>query len=166
MANTTQVTPHKHLLVYPVAENENVGSFEDYAEQVESWPGMYFELDGSFVWVPDASSSKSDSEFTAPVERQQIDGMVYDRNGRIEYLDLKGQATIENWLMLVEPILNGENGCQQFLERMREGHLESQFAKSPSAEFPSIDEALHPLVRIYDVEKQQYLAPSQIFGLP
>jgi hypothetical protein len=57
---------------------------------------MYFEMDGSFVWVRESSSDGS---------RSQIDGMLYDRNDAIEYLDLKGAATGECWLALFIAIL-------------------------------------------------------------
>ncbi len=43
---------------------------------------LYFEMDGSFVWaVREGEESVG-----------QIDGMIYDRDDAIEYLDLKGNA--------------------------------------------------------------------------
>jgi hypothetical protein len=67
---------------------------ELFAETVSRWPGMYFEMDGSFVWVRESDDS-----------RWQIDGMLYDRNDAIEYLDLKGTATGDLWLELFNAIL-------------------------------------------------------------
>jgi len=69
-------------------------TMESFAETVSRWPGMYFEMDGSFVWVRESDDSRS-----------QIDGMLYDRNDSIEYLDLKGIATGERWLELFNAIL-------------------------------------------------------------
>jgi hypothetical protein len=54
-------------------------SFEEFAERVGRFERMVFEPDGSFVWVASAGEPS-----------WQLDGMVYDRNGRVWYVDLKG----------------------------------------------------------------------------
>jgi hypothetical protein len=79
---------------------------EIFAETVSSWRGMYFEMDGSFVWVHESIPEK---------ERSQIDGMIYDRNESIEYVDLKGSATRECWLAVLNAIL-GEPASNPNLE--------------------------------------------------
>jgi hypothetical protein len=54
-------------------------TFEDVAERLGQFDRLYFEPDGSFVWVASAGEPG-----------WQLDGMVYDRNGRVLYVDLKG----------------------------------------------------------------------------
>lgn len=81
----------QHWYVYPAVGSRFQVTFEQFADSVSNWPGMYFEMDGSFVWsIPGEAFG----------ERAQIDGMVYDRNDRIEYLDLKGNARPQDWLTL------------------------------------------------------------------
>lgn len=60
-------------------------SFEEAAERLAQLPRMYVEPDGSFVWV----SSKDEL-------RWQVDGQLFDRNGRLLMVDLKGSCT-EAW---------------------------------------------------------------------
>jgi hypothetical protein len=56
-------------------------SFEDAAAALGSLPRMYCEPDGSFVWV----SSAGDAAW-------QVDGNLYDRGGRLLFVDLKGSC--------------------------------------------------------------------------
>ena len=58
-------------------------TFEEVALALESLERMFVEPDGSFVWV----SSKTT---TSDAERWQIDGNLFDRNGRLLLVDLKG----------------------------------------------------------------------------
>ncbi|XZE46813.1 hypothetical protein SH467x_002109 [Pirellulaceae bacterium SH467] len=81
----------QHWYVYPTEGNRFSVTFEQFAESVSNWPGMFFEMDGSFVWSISLERNPG---------RAQIDGMVYDRDDRIEYLDLKGNARPEDWLAL------------------------------------------------------------------
>lgn len=81
----------QHWYVYPTEGSRFSVTFEQFAESVSNWPGMYFEMDGSFVWSIVSDPNQG---------RAQIDGMVYDRDDRIEYLDLKGNARPEDWLAL------------------------------------------------------------------
>ncbi len=69
-------------------------SFEAIADQLTPWPGMYFEMDGSFVWV----STERDE---AGVARWQLDGMIYDRAGTVQYVELKGRCDCNAWIKLV-----------------------------------------------------------------
>lgn len=55
-------------------------SFEEAAEQLETFSRMFFEPDGSFVWV-----SSSDEELA-----WQVDGNLYDRDGSLVAIDVKG----------------------------------------------------------------------------
>lgn len=62
-------------------------TLESFADHVSGWPGLYFEMDGSFVWA-----IREGDETVG-----QIDGMIYDRDEAIEYLDVKGNAPIAAW---------------------------------------------------------------------
>lgn len=70
-------------------------TFEGLAEAIGSLPGMYFEMDGSFVWVDRSTDPPS-----------QMDGMVYDRNGRLEYVEVKGACNATQWRILCQAICN------------------------------------------------------------
>jgi hypothetical protein len=59
-------------------------TFEEAAMALESLDRMFVEPDGSFVWV---SSQVPGNDKT---ERWQIDGNLFDRNGRLLMVDLKG----------------------------------------------------------------------------
>ena len=87
-----------HFLVY-APENERFSTtLESFADQVSGWPGLYFEMDGSFVWA-----------VREGVENVgQIDGMIYDRDEAIEYLDLKGNAPNFWWEKLLGVLLKSD----------------------------------------------------------
>lgn len=57
-------------------------TFEQVADALGAIDRMFFEPDGSFVWVVDG-----------PTGRSQLDGMLYDRDGRLLYVELKGTCT-------------------------------------------------------------------------
>jgi periplasmic divalent cation tolerance protein len=69
-------------------------SFEQLADEMTPWPDMHFEMDGSFVWV----SSERDN---AGAPLWQVDGMIYDRNDRVQYVELKGICNKKAWIELV-----------------------------------------------------------------
>lgn len=56
-------------------------SFEEAAEGLARLPRMFIEPDGSFVWT----SSSADAFW-------QVDGVLYDRDGRLLFVDLKGSC--------------------------------------------------------------------------
>jgi hypothetical protein len=58
-------------------------SFEAAGEALSKLERMFFEPDGSFVWV---SSSTSPSPW-------QVDGVLYDRQEKLLFVDLKGSCT-------------------------------------------------------------------------
>lgn len=100
-------------------------SFEAYADALRDWPGMYFEMDGSFVWAVDAEPM-----------RLQVDGMIYDRDGAIEYVELKGEWTPEAWYRLLSPLLemadSAMDQAQPLLwERLRIHDVTGQRWKTP-----------------------------------
>jgi hypothetical protein len=67
-------------------------SFEVAAELLEVFPRMYFEPDGSFVWV---SSSNDEAVW-------QVDGNLYDRDGSLIAIDLKGTCNREQLQHLLD----------------------------------------------------------------
>lgn len=72
------------LLVSPAQLGEPFAlSFEEVADLLESLPRMFFEPDGSFVWVSSASDGSA----------EQVDGVLYDRAGKALYLELKGAVS-------------------------------------------------------------------------
>ncbi len=54
-------------------------SFEEAAARLEQLERLFFEPDGSFVWA----SSQSEPSW-------QVDGNLFDRDGRLLFVDLKG----------------------------------------------------------------------------
>ena len=69
-------------------------TFESVAETLSPWPGMHFEMDGSFVWV-----SPERDQSGKPI--WQLDGMIYDRNDLVQYIELKGSCDHAAWIKLV-----------------------------------------------------------------
>lgn len=67
-------------------------SFEEAGQRLESLARLYFEMDGSFVWVGDA-----------PVP-WQLDGMLYDHAGRLQRVELKGCCPLNNWRELLNAL--------------------------------------------------------------
>jgi hypothetical protein len=83
------------IQVHSLLGNSLQQSFEGFAEVMSSLPGMYFELDGSFVWVEQAGS-----------QLFQMDGMVYDKEGRIVYVEIKGCISKRQWRTLCNALCN------------------------------------------------------------
>lgn len=54
---------------------------------------MFFEMDGSFVWMDHDSTPAS-----------QMDGMVYDRQGKLEYVEIKGACNAQQWHTLCQAV--------------------------------------------------------------
>ncbi|XZE52499.1 hypothetical protein SH139x_004195 [Planctomycetaceae bacterium SH139] len=64
--------------------------FETLAERLSALPKMYFEMDGSWVWTGQQQG-----------HRWQLDGMLYDANGKVQYIDLKGSCPLQQWKLLL-----------------------------------------------------------------
>jgi len=105
-------------------------AFEAVAQQLSTWPGMYFEMDGSFVWVsPERSGSNQ------PV--WQLDGMVYDRNDAVQYIELKGRCDRAAWTRIVSVLLQNSTAmgqCRLAVHLINQSAwiLESDFRKTIS----------------------------------
>lgn len=72
--------------IHPFPGHQLPQAFEALAEKLGSMPGLFFEMDGSFVWV--------DHDFTPS---SQMDGMVYDRQGKLEYVEITGACNTQQW---------------------------------------------------------------------
>ena len=59
-------------------------SFEEAGAALEKLERMFFEPDGSFVWTSGAGEPN-----------WQIDGNLFDRAGRLQFVDLKGNCPRE-----------------------------------------------------------------------
>lgn len=66
-------------------------SFEAAAQSLEQLPRMFFEPDGSFVWT----SGQDEPAW-------QVDGNLFDRDGRLLFVDLKGTCPVARF----EDLLN------------------------------------------------------------
>ncbi len=85
--------------IHPHPGKQLPQSFEKLAERLGEMPGMYFEMDGSFVWVDHGS-----------VPPSQMDGMVYDLNGRLEYVEIKGACSARQWIILCSVVCGRDHG--------------------------------------------------------
>jgi hypothetical protein len=61
-------------------------SFEQAGEALANLPRLFFEPDGSFVWV----SARGEAAW-------QVDGNLFDRAGRLQFVDLKGSCPAEEF---------------------------------------------------------------------
>ena len=73
-------------------------TFEALEAAYSALPRMYFEPDGSFVWRSPADEAS-----------WQVDGMAYDRDGRVRYVELKGSCPPDRLAALTTPL----GGAQQ-----------------------------------------------------
>lgn len=69
-------------------------TFEQAYAALEQTPGVFLELDGSFFTL------------TADEPRGRIEGNLFDRDGRLVYVDLKAEcslAELERFLAVIRP---------------------------------------------------------------
>lgn len=114
----------RFLRIYSHEDRRWATSFEALVQAIGDWPGMFFEMDGSFVWA----TMHGDRRF-------QIDGMVYDRDGAIEYIELKGDFTPDTWRQWMRAIA---------IESSEPSAWDRQF-------------------RVHDVSSQNWIRPSELF---
>ena len=72
-------------------------SFEEAAERLQRLPRMFLEPDGSFVWVSPAAEPA-----------WQLDGVLYDRNGHLQFIDVRGEFTAESLAAFLEAIAGSQ----------------------------------------------------------
>ncbi|EMI15991.1 hypothetical protein RMSM_07107 [Rhodopirellula maiorica SM1] len=80
-----------HVYLYGPERGALQTSFEEAATRLQLLPQLYFELDGSFVWSAD--------------QGQQIEGMLYDANEQLQYVDLQGRCTQATWHAVLHAIV-------------------------------------------------------------
>lgn len=80
------------LYLYGPAGGPLETSFEQASERLQQLERLYFEPDGSFTWVG------------RPGSPQQVDGMLYDARGQVQYVDVKGVCSLADWRRLTEAI--------------------------------------------------------------
>lgn len=74
------------LSISPIVLGEPMGcSFESAQTRLNNLPRMLFEPDGSFVWVHENEAAAG----------WQLDGVLYDRNGRLHSAEINGNCTEE-----------------------------------------------------------------------
>jgi hypothetical protein len=81
-------------------------SFEDVAGSLDRIDRLFIEPDGAFVWAGDA---------------WQIDGTLYDRDGRLQYVELKGMLPSGDLDRLLDAL--GWPATPVVFELVREGKM-------------------------------------------
>lgn len=81
-----------------------VKTFEAAAQSLECLPRMYFEPDGSFVWVVEDQ------------ERFQLDGSLYDDGVSLLNVDLKGTCNHEMLNQFLDCVRNREDLLFQLVQ--------------------------------------------------
>ncbi len=92
-----------HLYLYGPDKGPIDTSFEAAAARLQTLELLHFEPDGSFVWIRGEG-------------KQQIYGMLYDAQGKIQYGELQGKCDNATWRRLVAAICGD---CSQSLLVMR-----------------------------------------------
>lgn len=123
--------------IYPQPNVPCPQSFEGLVEAMQGLSGMYFEMDGSFVWVDHACSPA-----------KQMDAMVYDRDGRLAYVEVKGDCSQYQWLLLCRAM------CMMPVEP---SELPLETSEDAST-WAALDNAL----RIHEVRLGNWVTASQI----
>ena len=78
----------------PCAHGPFPVTFEQAAEILASYPQLFLEPDGSFVWVSPGGQDPA----------WQVDGHLYDRDERLLYVTLKGSCPPANFDQLLSAV--------------------------------------------------------------
>lgn len=97
-------------------------SFEEVGESLEALERMFFEPDGSFVWVGSAEG-----------QAWQLDGLLTDRAGRLLYVELKGRCPPDVLDRILATFGRPEQGLMFQLVREAVFLDESEFRKYAAA---------------------------------
>ena len=127
--------------IHPLPGQQLPQSFESLAEMLGNIPGMFFELDGSFVWVDHEDTPSS-----------QMDGMVYDRLGKLAYIEVKGACNARQWLTLCRAVC-GFAGPPPLA--LKNGEAESGYAASGY-------DAIERIARVHRVVEGDWTTASEI----
>ena len=85
-----------HLYLYGPSLGPIETSFEEAESRLIELPMLCFEPDGSFVWAQSGG-------------HEQVYGMLYDAGGRLQYCDLQGRCSYQNWQSLCVAITGDPN---------------------------------------------------------
>ena len=85
------------------------GSFEQLCERLERLPRTHLELDGSFV-------------HRGPAPPLHIDGMIYDANGQVQYVQLQGTSDHATWQELID-VLSSDKSKPPSVQLLQSGEL-------------------------------------------
>lgn len=88
-------------------------SFEAVFAELEAWPRMFIEPDGSFVWV--GVVRNDDGANTS----WQLDGHLYDRDGSMLFVELQGNCPRESLENLITSLRIAHH--ELCVEQRREG---------------------------------------------
>ncbi len=72
-------------------------SFESLMAQMLKWSGVYAEWDGSWSWT-----ATEKNEAGRPAWR--LEGMMYDRDEHVFYIEMQGQCTLSAWRTIVDAL--------------------------------------------------------------
>lgn len=86
-------------------------SFETAEAGLAALDRLYFEPDGSFLWVG------------GQPEAWQIDGMLYDAAGSLQYVDLRGHCPLPQWRRLISALV--PPGSPLAVVRLNDGALQN-----------------------------------------
>jgi periplasmic divalent cation tolerance protein len=78
-------------------------TFEAVADVLSRYPNLHFEPDGAFTWG-------SIERRTKDLRMWQLDGMIYDRENRIEFVELKGNCDRATWQAFTQVLSGVEYG--------------------------------------------------------
>ena len=89
--STVELQGAQRITLRPVSEIPSMMlSFEESGARLSKLPQMLFEMDGSWVWSGQLGKHP-----------WQLDGMIYDRDGHLQYAQVKGTCTLPAWRELI-----------------------------------------------------------------
>jgi len=91
---TTLYHFHANLIAAPPADSF-AATWEDAAAMLERMPRMIFEPDGSFVVSGSVERAGRAGPSSAPANRWQVDGHLFDFAGRLHRVEIRGHCPPE-----------------------------------------------------------------------
>lgn len=82
-----------------LAEQQFAFSFEEMAERLSGLERLHLELDGSFVWGGEMLAAND-----SVVHRWHLDGMLYDRDERMQRVEVRGTLPLVAWSELLHAL--------------------------------------------------------------
>lgn len=82
-----------------LAEQQFAFSFEETAERLSGLERLHMEPDGSFVWGGEPHAAGDPI-----VDRWHLDGMLYDRDERVQRVEVRGTLPLVAWSELLHAL--------------------------------------------------------------